>query len=294
VGTNTARTNVKRTGSLVFTPTVQFETSSGNFPYYSIINNSSSGYDPHLVIGLSKANGIGSNGLVTNGAGVGQIHFAGNDGTNFVSAASILAQIDNTSGSNDMPGRLIFQTTADGGNYPSTRMTLFSNGSIRAVETASAYFYPGVDNSIYLGSPSFRYNLVYTVNGTASSSDERDKTEINDSALGIDFVKSLRPVSYKWIVGHNDKDPNEEGDAVIPRPGIRTHWGFLAQDVKEAADQAGVDFGGWILSDVDDPESPQGLRYQQFIAPLTKALQEAIAKIETLETRLTALEGGSN
>jgi hypothetical protein len=45
----------------------------------------------------------------------------------------------------------------------------------------------------------------------------------------------------------------------------------------------GVDFGGWILTDVNDPDSAQGLRYHQFIAPLTKALQEAIAKIETLE-----------
>ena len=169
-------------------------------------------------------------------------------------------------------------------------MTLFSNGSIRAVETAGGFFYPGIDNSIYLGSPSFRYNLVYTVNGTASSSDERDKTEIIDASLGIDFIKSLRPVSYKWTVGFNDLEAGDEGDVIVPRPGVRTHWGFLAQDVKEATDQAGVDFGGWILADVNDPDSAQGLRYQQFIAPLTKALQEAIGRIETLEAEVAALK----
>jgi hypothetical protein len=169
-------------------------------------------------------------------------------------------------------------------------MTLYSSGYIKIGNTSSAYVYPGIDNSLYLGSPSFRWNLVYSVNGTASSSDEREKTEISDSSLGIDFVKSLRPVSYKWKIGHNDVETNDEGDVTVPRPGLRTHWGFLAQEVKQSADDAGVDFGGWILTDTDDPESSQGLRYQQFIAPLTKALQEAIAKIETLEAKVAALE----
>ena len=170
------------------------------------------------------------------------------------------------------------------------RMTLFSDGNIKIGNTSSAYVYPGIDNSLYLGSPSFRWNLVYSVNGTASSSDEREKTEIDDALLGIDFVKSLRPVSYKWKIGHNDVETSDEGDVTIPRPGIRTHWGFLAQEVKQSADDAGVDFGGWILTDTKDPESPQGLRYQQFIAPLTKALQEAIAKIEQLETEMAAVK----
>jgi hypothetical protein len=46
-----------------------------------------------------------------------------------------------------------------------------------------------------------------------------------------------------------------------------------------------------LLSDKDDPDSQQALRYDQFIAPLTKALQEAITKIETLEAEVAALKG---
>jgi hypothetical protein len=64
----------------------------------------------------------------------------------------------------------------------------------------------------------------------------------------------------------------------------------LAQDVKAAVDDAGVDFGGWILTDKDDPDSDQGLRYDQFIAPLTKALQEALAEIDVLKAKVAALE----
>jgi hypothetical protein len=114
-----------------------------------------------------------------------------------------------------------------------------------------------------------------------------EQKQISTSAtLGSDFVKSLRPVSYRWVEGgkvdsgNRDEDGNYIYESV---PGTRTHWGFIAQEVKQAVDATGVDFGGWLLTDKDDPDSQQALRYDQFIAPLTKALQEAIAKIETLE-----------
>ena len=172
--------------------------------------------------------------------------------------------------------------------------------------------YPGTDNTTDLGMGSNRYDDVYATNGTIQTSDSRLKHEVQTSVLGIDFVKALRPVSYKWIEGK--KVPivdgtDENGDNIYrsdadgnwvynSRAGARRHWGFIAQEVKQAVDDAGVDFAGWSLADKDDPDSRQSLRYEEFIAPLTKALQEAIAKIETLETqntdllaRVTALEG---
>ena len=67
---------------------------------------------------------------------------------------------------------------------------------------------------------------------------------------------------------------------------VRGDTGVLStQEVKQVVDDAGVDFAGWSLADKDDSNSTQSLRYEGFIAPLTKALQEAIAKIETLETQ---------
>ena len=117
----------------------------------------------------------------------------------------------------------------------------------------------------------------------------------------------MRPVSYKWIEGKkvpivDSVDAN--GDNVYrsdddnnwiyeSRAGSRRHWGFIAQEVKQAVDDAGVDFAGWSLADKDDLDSTQSLSYEEFIAPLTKALQEAIAKIETLETKVAALEAAS-
>jgi hypothetical protein len=73
------------------------------------------------------------------------------------------------------------------------------------------------------------------------------------------------------------------------RAGKRTHYGLIAQEVKEALSLAGVDdFAGWVLGDKDDPNSTQGLRYDQFLAPLIKAVQELAARVAALEARLGA------
>ncbi len=151
-----------------------------------------------------------------------------------------------------------------------------------------------MDNAVYLGGgTNLRWVAVYAANGTIQSSDLRQKTDIANSSLGAEFIKSLRPVSYKFTVGGNKPtgETDEDGNWLYaPTPGKRTHWGFIAQEVKQAIDDANVDFGGWILDDPNDPDSDQGLRYDQFIAPLTKALQEALAEIDVLKAKVAALE----
>ena len=167
------------------------------------------------------------------------------------------------------------------------RMRIESDGKIAAVGTSgTARVIPHTDNVGYLGQSGNRWQAVYAVTGTIQTSDSRQKTEITGSNLGYEFIKSLRPVSYKWIDGGNNASYNEEGELVYTKvPGKRNHYGFIAQEVKEAL--GSTDFGGWVVEDVNDAESAQSLRYSEFIAPLTKALQEAITKIETLEQRLS-------
>ena len=150
-----------------------------------------------------------------------------------------------------------------------------------------------------VGANSLQWNHIYLHNSAIVNSDARLKTNVNTSVLGLDFINSLRPVSYKMISGGNKVNLNEEGNPIVigkdangkdilditSIAGKRTHWGFLAQEVKEAIDKSGVeDFGGWVLGDLSDSESYQALAYEQFIAPLTKAVQE-------LSTRLDQLEG---
>lgn len=84
-------------------------------------------------------------------------------------------------------------------------------------------------------------------------------------------------------------------ETVTTRPGARTHYGLIAQEVKETLDSVapGVDFAGWVLEDKNDPDSQQALRYEQFIAPLIKAVQEQQAQIEALRAEVTALKGAA-
>jgi len=289
VGTSSARSNTPLGGS----PAAFIERAADSHANADLmlVNNSASGFYPKLIFGLSQSSSIGSNTLVGNNEALGFIQFTGNDGSNFIEAARISAFVDGTPGTNDMPGRLVFSTTADGSSSPTERMRIQRDGQV--IFSNQFAVAPGTDNITQLGGSSLRFSEVWAANGTIQTSDQRTKTQITDAALGSDFIKALRPVSYKWIEGGKrptgavDDENNWVYESV---PGVRTHWGFIAQEVKQAVDAAGVDFGGWILTDKDDPDSQQALRYDQFIAPLTKALQEALAKIETLEAKVNALE----
>ena len=82
-----------------------------------------------LAFGKSRSATIGSYTVVQANDELGVIRFAGADGTDLESqAASISAFVDGTPGSNDMPGRLVFSTTADGASSPTTRLTIDKNG----------------------------------------------------------------------------------------------------------------------------------------------------------------------
>jgi hypothetical protein len=157
---------------------------------------------------------------------------------------------------------------------------------------------PYTDNASYCGSSSKRWAAVYAANGTIQTSDAREKIE-QTNQLGLNFIKALKPKAYKWIVGGyapSTLDPNadiaayQQDTYAHPIAGKRYHSGFFAQDVKQAMDDLNIpDFGGWLIDDITDPNSRQMLRYEEFIAPIVKAMQEQQVMIEDLQTRLTAI-----
>jgi hypothetical protein len=112
-------------------------------------------------------------------------------------------------------------------------------------------------------------------------SDRNLKKDIEDSDLGLEFINSLNPVKYKYITGGIFEGPSPDGGIIKTTvPGARTHYGLIAQEVKEAIDSAGVeDFGGWV----EQEDETQALRYDQFISPLIKAVQELTARVKYLE-----------
>lgn len=77
-----------------------------------------------FMFGKSRGASIGTNSMVSSGDSLGIIYFAGTDNTDFRTAASIEGEVDGTPGSGDMPGRLVFKTSADGGSTLGTALTL--------------------------------------------------------------------------------------------------------------------------------------------------------------------------
>jgi hypothetical protein len=105
-----------------------FQANSSN-PFSGIRWNAAA-TGPTITIGKSRSATIGTRGIVSSGDTLGTVGFAGDDGANFIQAASILSAVDGTPGTNDMPGRLTFLTTADGASSPTERMRIDSSGNV--------------------------------------------------------------------------------------------------------------------------------------------------------------------
>lgn len=85
---------------------------------------------PTIVHAKSRNATIGSHTVVNSGETIGAWVAQGSDGTSFVNAGSITFAVDGTPGTNDMPGRLVFSTTADGASSPTERMRIDSLGDV--------------------------------------------------------------------------------------------------------------------------------------------------------------------
>ena len=105
-----------------------FGTADDQFQGIRFVNGSANAAMTYL--GKSRSGTIGTNTIVQSGDALGGVGFIGADGSSYVLAASVRGEVDGTPGLNDMPGRLIFSTTADGASSPTERMRIDSNGYV--------------------------------------------------------------------------------------------------------------------------------------------------------------------
>ena len=121
------------------TASVQIASAGGLSGWGSSLNLTEFGasYNPYLILQRSRNGTIGSHTVLQSGDQIGGIQFNGSDGDSFEPAATINAFVDGTPGANDMPGRLVFSTTADGASSPTERMRIGQNGVIRIGQTTS-------------------------------------------------------------------------------------------------------------------------------------------------------------
>ena len=130
----------------------------GNNAAITLINYSNDASSPYLMLGKSRAGNTTDNTIVQADDRLGEIAFCGADGNDIDSfGAAIKAWVDGTPGSNDMPGRLVFYTTPDGGTSAAERMVIKNDGKIGINSTnpankldvclGAAWIYPDEDGT---------------------------------------------------------------------------------------------------------------------------------------------------
>jgi len=127
--------------------------------------------------------------------------------------------------------------------------------------------------------------------GWSIVSDGRFKSDVKEDVSGLDFINGLRPVSYTLDIPAMEKflglpDSAAKTVAASRKKSTRT-TGFVAQEVEALVKKAGYVFDG-----VDAPQSDQdhySIRYDLFVVPLVKALQELSAKVEAQQIQIEEL-----
>jgi hypothetical protein len=285
VGTSSARANMfNATLSSAF----QVEGTTHNTSSVSIVRNSNDASAAAFVLGKSRGAAAGSSTLVSNNDTIAYLSFQGADGSELVECASIAAYVDGTPGANDMPGRLVFSTTADGASSPTERIRL-SNAGLSSFYGTLGVIYSrsatgaGTAERVFLGYHSASSvitgtisiniftngNITNTNNSYGAISDLKLKENIVDATSQWSDIKALQVRKYNF--------KEETGQET------HTQIGLVAQEVELVSpglvsespdrDEDGNDLGTVTKS----------VNYSVLYMKAVKALQEAIAKIETLE-----------
>lgn len=202
------------------------------------------------------------------------------EGFNNVFIGRFAAQLNTTGTGNIAIGEQSLSAVTTG-NYNTAVGTGTVGGA--AYTNTSMFGYAATvtgSNQVQLGDA----NTTTYVYGTVQNrSDARDKADIQDTILGLEFINSLRPVDFKW-----DYREDYEGEQDGSKKRTRFHHGLIAQEVKQVCDGLGVNFGGYQDHTVAGGKDVLTLGYDELIAPLIKAVQQLSAEVEDLKSQLNA------
>jgi len=295
VGTSSAATTDNNANS----PNIQLEGASGDASRILVRSNAGTDATAGPIFYLSRSRGTTANSKTSVAADdfLGSIIFEGTDGTADRRAASITAFVDGTPGASDMPGRLVFSTTADGASSLTERMRIDNTGQHRMFSTNLTYSlvigngstagtsylflegrYSATDNSGATGTRSFvvwsNGNVQNANNSYGSLSDIKLKENIVNATSQWSDIKALQVRKYNFKEGQTHTQIGLVAqEAELVSPGL----------VYETPDR---DSDGNDLGTVT-----KGVNYSVLYMKAVKALQEAMERIESLEAKVAALEG---
>jgi trimeric autotransporter adhesin len=246
--------------------------------YQSLYSNST-GYSNTALGSYAAFSNI--NGILNTAIGYSALYDNNLGGRNTAAGASALLN-NTTANYNTAAGTYALYHVATG-SYNSAFGSNAGPATDAHLENMTAIGYQAVttaSNQVRIGNTS-----VTSIGGEESwteFSDGRFKRDVREDVSGLEFIKHLRPVSYvvdKTALNKFLHVTDSSGAEVINTGDRQT--GFIAQEVEDL-----VKTTGYVFSGVDAPENENdayGIRYAEFVVPLTKAVQELTAKLEEQE-----------
>jgi hypothetical protein len=257
-----------------------------------------------LTFAKSRGGSLGTQGLIADGNTIGSILFEASDGTQLRRAALISAAVDGTPGADDMPGRLVFSTTANGASSPTERMRIDSTGrfylgattEVSPSQTTAGLNYDSANKVLNLSrSGSGCLNLQRTTSDGAVATFYRDTTLVG--TIGVTTIATSFNTSSDYRLKENVVPLTGAIDRVNDLQVHRFNFiadpdtvvdGFIAHEAQEVVPECVT--GTKDEVDADGNPVYQGIDQSKLVPLLTAALQEALAEIESLKARVTALE----
>ena len=154
--------------------------------------------------------------------------------------------------------------------------------------------YTGATNAIRIGNLTNNNGLTGGYGAWQNLSDARFKRDVRADVPGLAFIMGLRPVTYQYDARAYDlftgraARVDERGDheemadyaQAVEEMSARRQTGFIAQEVDSLAQALGFAFSG--VHRPTEPTDHYTIGYEQFVAPLVKAVQEQQEQFEAI------------
>jgi len=257
----------------------------------------------NLFVGPNAGN-TSVSGSRNTACGIGGLHFNSAGTGNTALGVSALYK-NTTGGSNTAIGAsALTSNTIGNSNTALGAGADVSTGNLSNATAIGASAIVGASNTVRIGNAN-----VTSIGGFAPwtvFSDGRYKKDIKENVAGLAFINSLRPITYTIniqglneyynkgrkqlsndVIANNEtvsaemKKAEDEASKIV-------HSGFIAQEVEASAEKLNYEFSG-----VDKPQSPDGLyglRYDNFVVPLVKAVQELSKTINEKDAKINTLQ----
>lgn len=204
----------------------------------------------------------------TIGIGFNALLNCANTATGNVAVGKVALQDLTTGDDNTALGGAALQSTTGNNNTGIGRNAGYLNttgGNNIFIGLGAEGTLPTASNEITLGNSSHTVIRAAVTTITALS-DARDKKDVEELTVGLDFINSIKPVSFVW----DERDA--EGKHDLP------DFGFIAQDLKAAQEEVGLAETLRLVYE----ENPEKLEasYGKLIPILVKAIQELSTELK--------------